>query len=179
MTAHLEAVVRLLTGARVMDSSGSGGHARPRQEQAPVDYSAINGPRRFALIAAIALIVTAIPGGEGEVAASLAVIGAIAMIGAVLVPQAQQLGSVGSLLLVTGGSVAAIMAVGLLVNLQYLFDELFDLVYVAAVIAGLACGWAGWMAFQAEGGVLRLGAADGSRPQTPTDGPGDNVDSPS
>lgn len=105
----------------------------------------------------------------------IGVIAGLAMLAVVFMPQfAPNLnlpGTKGSLMLVVGGVAAVVMALVGLTTIGFTFDgfDLSSIMFLLAVAGGLVMGWAGWQAFQADGGKFKLGMA--SAPASPTASP--------
>jgi predicted lipid-binding transport protein (Tim44 family) len=78
-------------------------------------------------------------------------------------------GSKGSLMVVLGGIAGVIMALALLTTLGFIFVAFgfADILFLAAILAGLTMAWTGWTAFQAEGGKFQIGTSPAvAAPQT-------------
>jgi threonine/homoserine/homoserine lactone efflux protein len=132
-----------------------------------MDFSRLDQNERTAAVASGALVIA------GVFAAStypysmtwLAVIAALGMLFVVFQPQVAARvslpGSKGSLILVFGLIAGTIMVLSLFVTFSLVFSLLGlpEAFYLVAVAAGVAMAWAGWRAFQAEGGRFRVGAA--------------------
>ena len=103
----------------------------------------------------------------------LAILAAVGMLFVVLQPQiapgANLPGSKGRLMLALGGIAGVIMVLALLTTLGFIFVAFgfADILFLAAILAGLAMAWTGWTAFQAEGGTFQLGTSSAAAaPQT-------------
>jgi hypothetical protein len=100
----------------------------------------------------------------------LAVLAAIGMLAIVFLPQLSPStrlpGSKGSLMLIAGGIAGALMALAFLGALGILFINfgIYDILFLIAVAGGLLMAWAGWQAFQAEGGKFTIGMAGSAAP---------------
>jgi hypothetical protein len=92
-------------------------------------------------------------------------------------PQTQLPGSKGSLMLLVGGIAGISALLGLLglfsIGFIGAFAGLWLLGWLVGIAGGLLMAWAGWQAFQAEGGKFQLGTtgAQGSAGGTPPAGP--------
>ena len=145
-----------------------------------MDWSRLSSNDKLAVYGAVAVIVG---GLVGLGAAAYGVVAVLAAVGALLVVFLPQLspatnlpGSKGSLLLVLGAIAAIILVLGFLNVLGALgfllqFAAISTLFYLIAVAGSVLMAWAGWQAFQAEGGQLRLGttARDTEGHGTPRD----------
>jgi hypothetical protein len=133
-----------------------------------VDFSKLDQNERMAAIAAAVLVIA------GFVAAAtysiysmswLAVLAGLGLLFVVLQPQiaagVSLPGTKGSLMLLLGGIAGIVMVLALLVSIGLVFVSFgfADIMFLAAVVAGVAAAWAGWQAFQAEGGKFQLGTS--------------------
>lgn len=141
-----------------------------------MDFSKLTQNDKTAALASAVLIVA------GLIAATtyttyamtwLAILAAAGMLFVVLQPQIAPTvkvpGSKGSLMVVLGGIAGVIMALALLTTLGFIFVAFgfADILFLAAILAGLTMAWTGWMAFQAEGGKFQLGTGStAAAPQT-------------
>jgi hypothetical protein len=141
-----------------------------------MDFSALTQNEKTAALAAAVLVVA------GLIAATtyatyaitwLAILAAVGMLFVVLQPQIAPKvnlpGSKGSLMVVLGGVAGVIMVLALLTTLTFIFVAFgfADILFLAAVLAGVTMAWTGWTAFQAEGGKLQLGTGPAAAaPQT-------------
>jgi hypothetical protein len=132
-----------------------------------MNFSKLSQSDRMAAFAAIAIVV------GGAVAAStypghwgvtwLGVILGLGMLAIIFLPQmnpnTKLPGSKGSLMVAVGGVAAVLMGFLLLTTLGFTFAgfDLASLLFLVAVAGGLAMGWFGWQAFQAEGGKFQVG----------------------
>jgi hypothetical protein len=89
----------------------------------------------------------------------------LAMLALVFLPQMSPStklpGAHGSLMLVVGVVAAVLMAFVLLTTIDFTFTD-FDvssLLFLIAVAGAIVMGWAGWQAFQAEGGKFNMGTS--------------------
>ncbi|MDP9468175.1 MAG: hypothetical protein M3P32_05470 [Chloroflexota bacterium] len=130
-------------------------------------FSKLSASDRMAAFAAIAIVV------GGAVAAStypghwgvtwLGVVLGLVMLAILFLPQmnpnTKLPGSKGSLMVAVGGVAAVLMAFLLLTTIAFTFNgfDLPSLLFLVAVAGGLAMGWFGWQAFQAEGGKFQVG----------------------
>jgi hypothetical protein len=83
-----------------------------------------------------------------------------------LSPSMKLPGRKGGLMIVVGGVAAILMAFVFLTTIGFTF-EFFDIqsfLFLVAVAGALLMGWAGWQAFQTEGGAFKAGIAAGSPP---------------
>jgi hypothetical protein len=69
-------------------------------------------------------------------------------------------------MLIAGGIAGALMALAFLGALGILFINfgIYDILFLIAVAGGLLMAWAGWQAFQAEGGKFTIGMAGSAAP---------------
>jgi hypothetical protein len=141
-----------------------------------MDFSKLNQNEKTAALASAVLVVA------GLVAATtyttygitwLAIVAAVGMLFVVLQPQiapAVKLpGSKGSLMVVLGGIAGVIMVLALLTTLGFIFVSFgfADILFLAAILAGVTMAWTGWKAFQDEGGKFQLGTnSAATAPQT-------------
>jgi len=132
-----------------------------------MDFSKLSSNDKLAVYGAAATIVGAIAGYSYGGIGLLAVLAAIGMLAIVFLPQLSPStrlpGSKGSLMLIAGGLAGALMALALLSALSILFINfgIGDILFLIAVAGGLLMAWAGWQAFQAEGGKFTVGMAGG------------------
>jgi hypothetical protein len=141
-----------------------------------MDFSKLSKNDKLATYGAIATIVGGVIGYAYGVAGILAVLAAIGVLAVVFMPQMSPTttlpGSHGSLLLLLGGGAAVLMILALLVGSSLIFFAfgIRDLLFLIAVAGSLVMGWAGWQAFQAEGGKFQIGTTpppSGPPPSTP------------
>ncbi len=141
-----------------------------------MNFSRLDSTERLAVYGSVAVIVGVVLsttqfGGAGA-GGWLNLILAVGMLAIVFMPQVSPQttlpGSKGSLMLVVGG----IAGIGSLLNLLsilgvlgLLFGSLYGGVwvigYLVVIVGGLMMGWAGWQAFQAEGGKFQIGNPQG------------------
>lgn len=149
-----------------------------------MDFNRLSANEKLAVYGSVAVIVGGIVsvgiGGLGL----LAVLAAIGMLAVVFLPQLSPRttlpGSNGTLMLILGGVAAVVMLLALLTILGALgfflqFAPVNAIFFLVAVVGGLVMGWAGWQAFQAEGGRFVLGTpgAGASTSRTAGTGPAD------
>ena len=133
-----------------------------------MDFTKLTQNDKTAALASAVLVVA------GLIAAStyttyaltwLAILAAVAMLLVVLQPQiapnANLPGSKGRLMLALGGIAGVIMLFALLTTLGFIFVAFgfADVLFLAAILAGLVMAWTGWTAFQSEGGTVQLGTS--------------------
>jgi len=102
-----------------------------------------------------------------EVVVAFAILG-LAMLAIVFLPQMSPTtklpGKKGSLMVAVGGAAALLMAFVLLTTFTFTFEgfDLSSLLFLIAVAGAIVMGWAGWQAFQAEGGKFEVGMSGAS-----------------
>jgi hypothetical protein len=137
-----------------------------------MDLSKLSAPEKLALYGAVATVL------GGLVAASsypghwgvtwLAALLGVAMLAIIFLPQLSPTtklpGKKGSLMVGVGGLAALLMAFVLLTTISFTFEgfDLQSLLFLVAVAGALVMGWAGWQAFQAEGGKFDIGTSAAS-----------------
>ena len=137
-----------------------------------MDLSKLSASEKLAVYGAIATVI------GGVVAASsypghwgvtwLAAILGLAMLAVVflplLSPDTKLPGREGSLMVIIGGVAALIMALVFLTTIAFTFEgfDLSSALFLVALAGALVMGWAGWQAFQAEGGKFDIGMAGAS-----------------
>ncbi|MGZ6299970.1 MAG: hypothetical protein ACXWMN_05715 [Candidatus Limnocylindria bacterium] len=137
-----------------------------------MDLSKLSSPEKLALYGAVATVI------GGLVAASsypghwgvtwLAALLGVAMLAIIFLPQLSPTtklpGRKGSLMVGVGGLAALLMAFVLLTTIAFTFEgfDLQSLLFLVAVAGALVMGWAGWQAFQAEGGKFDIGMSGAS-----------------
>ncbi len=137
-----------------------------------MDLSKLSASQKLAVYGAVATVIGAVvaassyPGHWGVT--WLGAILALAMLAVIFLPQmspgTKLPGSKGSLMVVVGGVAALLMAYVLLSTFSFTFED-FDvpsLLFLIAVAGALVMGWAGWQAFQAEGGKFQMGSSGAS-----------------
>jgi len=140
-----------------------------------MDFSKLSSNDKLATYGAVATIIGGVIGYAYGIAGLLAVLAAIGVLAVVFLPQMSPTtslpGSHGSLLLLLGGGAAILMILALLVGSSLVFFAFGfrDLLFLVAVAGSLVMGWAGWQAFQAEGGKFQIGSGGGGG--TPPAGP--------
>jgi hypothetical protein len=137
-----------------------------------MDLSKLNAFERLAAYGAIATVIGGIvaaasyPGHWGV--AWLAAILGLAMLAVVFLPQlspdTKLPGKEGSLMVIIGGVAALLMALVFLTTIAFTFEgfDVSSALFLVALAGALVMGWAGWQAFQAEGGKFDLGMAGAS-----------------
>jgi hypothetical protein len=130
-------------------------------------FSKLSSSDRMAAFAAIAIVVggavaaSTYPGHWGVV--WLGVLLGLGMLAILFLPElspnTKLPGSKGSLMVAVGGVAALLMAFLLVSTLSFTFAgfDLPSLLFLVAAAGGLAMGWFGWQAFQAEGGKFQMG----------------------
>jgi hypothetical protein len=132
-----------------------------------MNLSKLSATEKLAVYGAVATVI------GGAVAASsypghwgvtwLGAILGLAMLAIVFLPQLSPTtklpGKKGSLMVAVGGAAALLMAFVLLTTFSFTFEgfDLSSLLFLIAVIGAIVMGWAGWQAFQAEGGKFDVG----------------------
>src|SRR3970040_1940970 len=142
-----------------------------------MDFSKLSSNEKLATYGAAVGFVLGLVSGWGETFI-ISILAALAMLAIIFVPQfapnVRLPGSKGSLM-VAAGAIAAVF--GVLEVLRYIgyigdtvgrFGTIFFLI---AVVGALVMAWAGWQAFQAEGGKLTVGMPSGPAPSTPPAAP--------
>lgn len=142
-----------------------------------MDFSRLTQNEKTAALAAAVLVVA------GLIAATtystyaitwVAILAAVGMLFVVLQPQIAPKvnlpGSKGSLMVVLGGIAGVIMVLALLTTVTFIFVAFgfADILFLAAILAGVTMAWTGWTAFQAEGGKFQLGDSSAAAPTTTT-----------
>jgi glucan phosphoethanolaminetransferase (alkaline phosphatase superfamily) len=134
-----------------------------------MNFSKLSASDKLAVYGAIATVIGAViaassyPGHWGVT--WLGAILGIAMLALVFLPQMSPStklpGAHGSLMLIVGGVAALLMAYVLLSTFSFTFEgfDLSSLLFLVAVAGAIVMGWAGWQAFQAEGGKFNVGMA--------------------
>lgn len=155
-------------GAR---SGGSDGHSTGGYGE-QMDFSKLTQNEKLAVYGAIASIVGPVLAsmGFGFGVGWLTLLLAIGMLAIVFLPQLSPQttlpGSKGSLMVIVGGIAAVSAALALIGSIGWLgffgTNLVFVLGWLLGIAGGLLMGWAGWQEFQAEGGKLQLGTAQGT-----------------
>jgi hypothetical protein len=150
---------------------------------AVMDLSKLTASERLAVYGAIATVIGGViaagsyPGHWGV--AWLGAILGLAMLAVIFLPQVSPgttlPGKKGTLMVLAGGLAALLMAYIFLSTIAFTFEG-FDLqsaLFLVGVAGAVVMGWAGWQAFQAEGGKLQMGApgAPSLPPGVPTPPP--------
>ena len=145
-----------------------------------MDFSKLSSTDKLGVYGSVALIIGAIIGGTVSAVGWLGVLAAIAMLAVIFLPQMSATttlpGSHGSLMVLTGGIAAVVMILGLLsgigwLGLYFSLLPLQAIFFLIAVAGGLVMGWAGWQAFQAEGGKFQIGSGPSSGGPPPSSPP--------
>lgn len=140
-----------------------------------MDFSKLDSNEKLAVYGSIAALVGGIVGGTVSALGWLAFLAAIAMLIVVFLPQLSPTttlpGSKGSLMLICGAIAGIIMVLGLLTIIGLLgyyfqFSALNAIFFLIGVAGGVVMAWAGWQAFQAEGGKFQIGNAPASSGST-------------
>lgn len=132
-----------------------------------MNLSKLSASEKLAVYGAVATVI------GGAVAASsypghwgvtwLGAILGLAMLVIIFLPQMSPTtklpGKKGSLMVAVGGAAALLMAFVLLTTFSFTFEgfDLSSLLFLIAVAGAIVMGWAGWQAFQAEGGKFDVG----------------------
>ena len=140
-----------------------------------MNLSKLSASEKLAVYGAVATVI------GGAVAASsypghwgvtwLGAILGLAMLVIIFLPQMSPTtklpGKKGSLMVAVGGAAALLMAFVLLTTFAFTFEgfDLPSLLFLIAVAGAIVMGWAGWQAFQADGGGFDFGA--GAIPPVP------------
>jgi hypothetical protein len=142
-----------------------------------MDFSKLNQNEKLAVYGSAAVIVGGLVGFSYGLTI-LAVVAAIALLAVIFLPQMSPgtslPGSRGSLMLLLGGVAGVVLVLALLVYIGVVFTAfgVGDLFFLLAVAGGVVAAWAGWQAFQAEGGKFQLGSsASAASGTTTTDAP--------
>jgi hypothetical protein len=137
-----------------------------------MNLSKLSASEKLAVYGAVATVIGAAvaassyPGHWGVT--WLAAILGLAMLAIVFLPQMSPTtklpGKKGSLMVVVGVLAALLMAFVLLTTINFTFEgfDLSSLLFLIAVAGALVMGWAGWQAFQAEGGKFDVGTSGAS-----------------
>src|SRR5688572_12283120 len=141
-----------------------------------VDFSKLNQDDKTAALASAVLVVAGLIAATTYTTYAMtcpAFPAAVGMLFVALQPQTAPAvklpGSKGSLMVVLGGVAGVIMALALLTTLGFIFVAFgfADILFLAAILAGLTMAWTGWTAFQAEGGKFQIGTSSAAAaPQT-------------
>ena len=135
-----------------------------------MNWNALSSAEKLAVYGSVATLVGGIVGGTVSALGWLAFLAAIGMLIVVFLPQFSPQttlpGSKGSFMLVLGGIAGIIMVLGLLTILGLLgyyfqFAALNAIFFLIGVAGGIVMAWAGWQAFQAEGGKFQMGSGAG------------------
>ena len=142
-----------------------------------MDLSKLSASEKLAVYGAAAAVIgsavaaSSYPGHWGVT--WLGAILGLAMLVIVFLPQMSPTtklpGKKGSLMVAVGGAAALLMAFVLLTTFRFTFTD-FDassLLFLIGVAGALVMGWAGWQAFQAEGGKFEIGGSGAGAPSVP------------
>lgn len=151
-----------------------------------MDFNKLNSNEKLAVYGSVATLVGGIIGGTVSALGWLAFLAAVAMLIVVFLPQFSPTttlpGSKGSIMLILGGIAGIVMVLGLLTILGLLgyyfqYSALNAIFFLIGVVGGVVMAWAGWQAFQAEGGKFQIGSGGmgggstgGSAPPPPPPG---------
>lgn len=134
-----------------------------------MDWSRLSSNDKLAVYGAIASVIGPVLAsmGFGFGVGWITLLLALAMLAIIFLPQlspgTELPGSKGSLMVIVGGIAGVSALLALLTSLGWLgyfgSNVIFVLGWLIGIAGGLLMGWAGWQAFQAEGGQLRLGSA--------------------
>lgn len=143
-----------------------------------MNLSKLSGSEKLAVYGAVATVIGGVvaassyPGHWGV--AWLGAILGLAMLVIVFLPQMSPTtklpGRKGSLMVVVGVIAALLMAYLLLTTFRFTFEgfDVSSLLFLIAVAGAIVMGWAGWQAFQSEGGKFEIGtSAAASVPPVP------------
>jgi hypothetical protein len=132
-----------------------------------MDLSKLSASEKLAVYGAVATVIGSVvaassyPGHWGVT--WLGAILGLAMLAVIFLPQVSPTtklpGKKGTLMVAVGGVAALLMAYVLLSTFSFTFEgfDLSSLLFLLAVAGALVMGWAGWQAFQAEGGKFQMG----------------------
>ena len=139
-----------------------------------MNWASLSSNDKLAVYGAAAVIIGALLGAGISGLIWLALLAAIAMLVIVFLPMMSPNttlpGGRGSLMVAAGGiaAIAAVLALLLAfsnpfggLGFWFEFAPLNAIFFLIAVVGGLVMGWAGWQAFQAEGGKFNVGAGGG------------------
>jgi hypothetical protein len=130
-----------------------------------MDFSKLNSNEKLAVYGSVAAIIGGLVGGLSGLI-WLSILAAFGVLAVLFVPMMSagttMPGSKGSLLVVLGGVAAAAAVLGLLTiiaDIGFWFESFAvrTIFFLIAVAGSLIMGWAGWQAFQAEGGKFQVG----------------------
>jgi hypothetical protein len=137
-----------------------------------MDWGKLSANEKLAVYGAIATLIGGAVGGTVSFLGWLALLAAIGVLAVVFLPQLSPQtnlpGSSGSLLLLLGGIAAVIMVLALLSIIGFLgfyfsAAPISAILFLIAVAGAVVMAWAGWQAFQAEGGKFQIGTQAGPR----------------
>jgi hypothetical protein len=142
-----------------------------------MDFSKLSGNDKLAVYGSVAAVIGPILSSVafGFGAGGLTLLLALAMLFIVfqpqIAPQVNLPGSKGSLMVIVGGIAALSAAWALLASLGWfgLFGAniVWALGWLIGIAGGLLMGWAGWQAYQAEGGKMQIGMPASSNAAPP------------
>lgn len=142
-----------------------------------MDFSKLSSNEKLATYGAVAAIIAGLVSAFGGLL-FLSVLGGIAMLAVIFLPQfspATSLpGSKGSLMLIAGGVAGVAALLTLLTWISFIglyMGSLGGILFLVAVVGSLVMAWAGWQAFQAEGGKFTLGSTAAHPNSTPASTP--------
>ena len=127
-----------------------------------MDLSKLSANDKLALYGSIAVLIGGIASTWGG-SLWISVLASIGMLAVLFMPQLSPNmslpGSKGSLMVILGGAAALFAVLSALTWLGYIgafFGSVSTILFIVALVGALVMGWAGWKAFQAEGGKLDL-----------------------
>ena len=143
-----------------------------------MNWGSLSQNEKLAVYGSVAAIIGGLFGAALSGLIWLTVLAAIAMLVIVLLPmfspQTTLPGNRGSLMVAAGAVAAVSAALALILSIlpsyfgqSYLgiyfqFAALNAILFIVACIGGLVMGWAGWQAFQREGGRFNVGSGGGT-----------------
>ena len=146
-----------------------------------MNLSKLSASEKLAVYGAVATVIgSAVAASSWPGHWSVTWLGAIlglAMLAIVFVPQMSPTtklpGKPGSLMVAVGGAAALLMAFVLLSTFAFTFEgfDLSSLLFLIAVAGAIVMGWAGWQAFQADGGKFDVGMSGSGQAATPPAAP--------
>jgi threonine/homoserine/homoserine lactone efflux protein len=132
-----------------------------------MNWNALSSTEKLAVYGSVATLLGGIIGGTVSALGWLAFLAAIGMLVVVFLPQFSPSttlpGSKGSFMLILGAVAGIVMVLGLLTILSLLgyyfqFAAVNAIFFLIGVAGGIVMAWAGWQAFQAEGGKFQIGS---------------------
>jgi len=139
-----------------------------------MDFSKLSSNDKLALYGAIAAVVGAILSlGIGLITLLAALLVGFVVLQPQVAPTVNLPGSKGSLMLLGGGVAAVFSILGMLswMGYAFVFSGMTVIFSLVAVAGSLLMAWAGWQAFQAEGGKFQLGSSGGTSAAPPPPAP--------